>query len=568
MANRSKQPDNQSESSNATILTRGSARLNQKTITNEELEEIQNSTEARFYLEKTQLIVPPGQEPTLGLLTTAIHHVLNYKLPKPATNALRAIALLMNELEETALHQTVRDSVTTQINEMGTDLKDFVTDATRRIDEHIESKMAEISTATKTLVDSVKETFTALPSAGTNATQVAPQLDYRQALAKPPPHVDPRLAAKEGIKLRQFFLEGATRETRIGKMSAAETKKAVNQAIEKAGGEGLKARSTTRQSKEGLLVEMETDAGAAWMRTDTNARAFCEALGPGIEIKRRPYNVFAYNVSTAIDPDNGEHLKEISEANDIQDGGLIAMRWVKPPNRRDRADQRTAHLILSFSNVDDANRAILTGLTICQRRTRVSKPKKEPVRCMKCHNWNHVAWECTAQNDTCGTCGGNDHWTKDCTNQEKKHCVSCKTDDHASWSRMCPVFLKKCEDMDRRTPENNLPFFPATEAWTWSPTPPPTGYHSRVDLPPPILTRGRNQQERIQASKDMAPNGRPYERKSWNRPQPAQPDRQTPIPPLQPSDEAAPPPSTLPEQTRTDDDTNLQVTNPQNDSHA
>ena len=409
MANRSKHPDNNPENSNATTITRGSARLTQKTITNEELEEIQNSTEARFYLEKTQLIVPPGQEPTIGLLATAIHHVINYKLPKPATNALRAIAFLMNELEETAIHQTVRDSVTTQFNEMGTDLKDFVTDATRRIDEHIESKMAEISTATKTLVDSVKETLMALPPVNTNATQAPPQLDYRQALAKPPPHVDPRLAAKEGIKLRQFLLEGVTRESRIGKMSAAETKKAVNQAIEKAGGESIKARSTMRQNKEGLLVEMETDAGAAWMRTDTNARAFCEALGPGIGIKQRPYHVFAYNVSTSIDPDNGEHLKEISEANDIQDGGLVAMRWVKPLNRRDRADQRTAHLILSFSNVDDANRAIVTGLNICHRRIRMSKPKKEPVRCMKCHNWNHVAWECTAQNDTCGTCGGNDH---------------------------------------------------------------------------------------------------------------------------------------------------------------
>ena len=339
MANRSKHPDNNPGNSNATTITRGSARLTQKTITNEELEEIQNSTEARFYLEKTQLIVPPGQEPTIGLLATAIHHVINYKLPKPATNALRAIAFLMNELEETAIHQTVRDSVTTQFNEMDTDLKDFVTDATRRIDEHIESKMAEISMATKTLVDSVKETLMALPPVNTNVTQAPPQLDYRQALAKPPPHVDPRLAAKEGIKLCQFLLEGVTRESRIGKMSVAETKKAVNQAIEKAGGESIKARSTMRQNKEGLLVEMETDAGAAWMRTDMNTRAFCEALGPGIGIKQCPYHVSAYNVSTSIDPDNGEHLKEISEANDIQDGGLVAMRWVKPLNRRDRADQ-------------------------------------------------------------------------------------------------------------------------------------------------------------------------------------------------------------------------------------
>ena len=156
MANHSKQQDNNPEISNVMTVTRGSAQLTQKTVTNKELEQIQNSTEAHFYLEKTQLIVPPGQEPMIGLLATAIHHVINYKLPKPATNALRAITFLMNELEETAIHQTVWDLVMTQFNEMGTDLKDFVTDAMRWIDKHIESKMLEISMATKTLVDSVK----------------------------------------------------------------------------------------------------------------------------------------------------------------------------------------------------------------------------------------------------------------------------------------------------------------------------------------------------------------------------------------------------------------------------
>ena len=145
--------------------------------------------------------------------------------------------------------------------------------------------MLEISTATKTLVDLVKETLMTLPPANTHATQGPSQLDYWQALTKPPPHVDPKLAAKEGIKLHQFLLEGVTRELRIRKMLAAKTKKVVNQAIEKAGGERLKARSTMRQNKEGLLIEMEMDAGVAWMRTNMNAKAFCEALGPGIGIK-------------------------------------------------------------------------------------------------------------------------------------------------------------------------------------------------------------------------------------------------------------------------------------------
>ena len=97
-----------------------------------------------------------------------------------------------------------------------------------------------------------------------------------------------------------------------------------------------------------------------------NACLLCNALSPGLNIKQRKFNVFVYNASTALDPENADHLKEIAETNNIQNDTLVAMCWVKPMNHRDRADQRTAHLILTFSNADDANRAILSGLTICQ----------------------------------------------------------------------------------------------------------------------------------------------------------------------------------------------------------
>ena len=48
-------------------------------------------------------------------------------------------------------------------------------------------------------------------------------------------------------------------------------------------------------------------------------------------------------------------------------------------------------------------------------------------------------------------CRGNDHWTKDCTNREMRHCVSCNTNDHVSWSRSCPIFLMKWTDVPQRT---------------------------------------------------------------------------------------------------------------------
>ena len=209
----------------------------------------------------------------------------------------------------------------------------------------------------------------------------------------PPPHADPRLVAKEGIRIQQFMVKGITRDSRVGNMSIAEVKKAANKALENVGSSRHKVRLVTRQGKKGLLVEIESDNGAAWLKDNKNAKSFCESLSPGLAIKHRLYSVLTFNASTALDPDNADHIKEIMETNDIMENGIASMRWVKPAGCHDRADQHSTHLILVFTNINDANRAILSGLHICQQWLRVVKPKKEPLHCMKCHQWNHVAWE-------------------------------------------------------------------------------------------------------------------------------------------------------------------------------
>ncbi|KAF8964627.1 hypothetical protein BDZ97DRAFT_1626166, partial [Flammula alnicola] len=435
-------------------------------------EEIQDATEARRCLEKLELIVPPGLDMTHDLLSTALHHILAIKaVPKQAKNAIRAVVFLLEEMEENTLHETVRDSVTSQLNDMCTDLRDFVADTTKRIDDHLAEKMLELTEATKTLVASAMATPASTAASGGPMASNTYALNYKQALMYPPPNIDPRIAAKEGIHLCQFMLEGITRESKIGKMNAVEAKKAVNEALVAARAGDHKARSALRQNKAGLLVEIESDSGTAWLMDPANAKAFSVELGAGLSFKKRPYNVIMFNVPTGIDPTNPEHRKEICETNDIDEDSISAICWVKPTDRRDKEYQSTAHMIITFTDVNVANRSIIAGLIICHRKVWVAKCKKELVRCMKCHGWNHVAWECVAQTDTCGTCAGKEHWMKDCPDKKNKNkwrCVSCNTGGHASWSRECPVFKQKCEELDKRTPENHLPFFPAAEPWTWS----------------------------------------------------------------------------------------------------
>ncbi|KAF8955964.1 hypothetical protein BDZ97DRAFT_1926033 [Flammula alnicola] len=529
-------PDRASNTSNTTTAARTSSRLQnnplQLSVINEELEEIQDTPEARRCLEKLELIVPPGQTMTHDLLSTALHHISAVKgVPKQAKNAIRSVAFLLEEMEVNTLHETVRDSVTSQLNDMCADLRDFITDTTKRIDNHLSDKMKELTEATKTLLDTATATLTNTASSGGTMAPDVHTLNYKQALMHPPPNIDPCIVVKEGIRLRQFMLEGVTRESKIGKMNAMEAKKTVNEALATAGAGGHKARSALRQNKAGLLH-------GTWA---------------GLSFKKRPYNVIVFNVPTGIDPSNPDHLKEICETNDIDEDSISAIRWVKPTDRQDKESQSTAHMIITFTDVNVANRSIIAGLIICHRKVWVAKCKKEPVRCMKCHGWNHVAWECVANTDTCGTCAGKGHWTKDCPDKKNKNkwcCVSCNTGGHASWSRECPVFLWKCEELDKRTPENHLPFFPATEPWTWSLNPSPPipqyGQGQGFDAQP----RGKNQRDRNQMRQEKAPSGRRYERQTWDRPAPVAsqahtdkpnfPDPSSPIPPELTNNETEP----------------------------
>ena len=80
------------------------------------------------------------------------------------------------------------------------------------------------------------------------------------------------------------------------------------------------------------------------------------------------------NLDTSCEKDK----REIEETNNIPEGGLMKIRWIKPPARW-RMDQRYAHVIATFSDLDAANRALVNGLTICNKRVSIAKSKKELI---------------------------------------------------------------------------------------------------------------------------------------------------------------------------------------------
>jgi hypothetical protein len=176
------------------------------------------------------------------------------------------------------------------------------------------------------------------------------------------------------------------------------------------------------------------------------------ALGDGAigaSIKKRNHPMIAYYVPLSLNTDNLAYLAEILKANNIQEGDITKIRWAKLLARR-APNQICGHLIINFSGLDAANRAKTKGLLICNKRVLVSKYKKESIRCLKCHGWNHIATECTQALHRCGTCSVRGHHTNSCSNTNT-YCVNCEKDDHTSWSRECPTLVKKCQEFDINT---------------------------------------------------------------------------------------------------------------------
>ena len=168
------------------------------------------------------------------------------------------------------------------------------------------------------------------------------------------------------------------------------------------------------------------------------------------------------------------YLRELEDVNGIEKNSLSKVRWIKPVARR-TPQQTCGHAILSFSSPQAVNEVLANGIFVCQKKVYAEKCKKEPLRCLKCHRWGHMVCDCSAPTDTCGTCV-QCHHTDTCMNTVRPHCVSCGIAGHASWDRTCPIFLKKCGELNDWLEDNSLPYFPTSEEWTQVSEPPKVVY--------------------------------------------------------------------------------------------
>ncbi|EDR12593.1 uncharacterized protein LACBIDRAFT_323169 [Laccaria bicolor S238N-H82] len=364
------------------VQERGKTRATGSVETDEYEHEIGDSDKGRSFLEGRLLMVPAGALLTLGALATTLFQIAAMPgVALPVVNAVCTVAFLLRDVELEVVAEDIRDIAIAQYNELTNDLKDFTEGLRVKVMEELEKKTEVLKEKTVELAEVVEK--------------VAQQ-----------GHVD-----KDGLWSPNGCqsLSSCKGEHQAMTISNRPTQGIKPQQLRQSGSGGL----ALKLQNGGILVEMVTDDGAAWLASKANAEAFLQELGEKeASFKTRSFNVIAYYVPLNLDDNSEKDRGEIEEMNNIPKGTLTKLRWIKPPARR-RPDQCFAHVIATFSDAESANRAIVNGLSICHKRVSVVKCKKEPIRCLKCQGWDHVALECVIAKEVnvCGTCGG-DHWTR------------------------------------------------------------------------------------------------------------------------------------------------------------
>lgn len=369
------------------------------------------------------------------------------------------------------LHADVQYDLDNKLDDLGTRLE-------KKIAEQgdIAKRAETLEEATKALSDLIKnmgEKITKVTDSTAQLTSTANT--YRDALlGNPtprnaqtgPPNSDPAISAAVDRKERQVMLQLS--EAQIATLSQHDlmekAKNALKHVEDPPPPPDITITKLVKLRKGSLILQFKTKKAVEWIQNLEAEFAFSTHFLEGAIIKPRQYTLLVPRAPTMLEPGNNTHLREIEEANGIAPRTIVKARWIKPERRR-KLEQRVAHATFILNDPKAANNCIKEGLFICGMRVYPARLKQEPTQCMKCRHWGHFANDCLEDKDTCGTCGG-EHRSSDCTEPDKRHCVSCKANTHASWDRNCPEFIRKCSWYDQKHPDNLLKYFPTDEKWS------------------------------------------------------------------------------------------------------
>ena len=440
---------------------------------------VKNAESARQYLFGKGWLIA-GESVALDILArTLFALVVGGKLDQTTSATVSSVAFLITESYENSIKKDLAEKLTHQLKET---LDTLATDICNKIDQQTSSLRAAAQSHS-TLTDNLKQTQEKLDEVSQKmATNVK---SYSQVVSSTPATSSPPLATpvslsqvqirnREEIKKRQVLIDfGSTQDLQLDVMDETVLARKANDAVKTTWAatsepkpEIPKIKAAILMRNGGLLLELDSPESANWLLDDSNRTRFLDNIGSGACIKDRSYQVIVQFAPVQFQPEDKENIRTFETTNGLPANSVLKAEWIKPVKDR-KPNQNVATLRVYHKDASSANHVLSKGAVIMGKKTVPKKPKKEPIRCLKCQHFGHERRVCPSDILTCGRCSG-PHETNSCRVPPRSiECANCRG-PHPSYDRDCSKFREKCERLDARCPENNLAFYPTDDSWSWA----------------------------------------------------------------------------------------------------
>jgi hypothetical protein len=451
------------------------------------LEPIKDRDTAECHLRKLQWVTK-DESLDIDMLVHCLLGIAATTKEKSQKNNIQAIAIILDELrmdeQENGLRTMVKEQIQEEMASICQELKEAQDGIVETLEQH-SRHLGNIQNLSELACQAAQ-----IPAASEVLTQLADikvaVSNYRDAVVVgktlppaqlPLPQNPAEARAQAHYENRQYQTLVDVKEVKERMVLLKSSTQSLHKTFDDAlcathndPPENFRSKVITRLKNGGIVIEWSTKDVVTWLKDPTRREAFQTAVALTAVIKDRGSVIIAEKVLLHFEPNNDAALREVEECSGLQPGNIRKAAWCKRTENRS-PHQRTAFVRLVLASKEAANHALAHKLVICSQRVPMFREKRNTDRCFKCQLYHHFALQCKSTNDTCANCGGA-HCRTDCQEKNKVHCVACKANDHPSWSRNCPTFIRKCNELDECHPENAPPFFSTDQAWTRTSPPP------------------------------------------------------------------------------------------------
>lgn len=136
--------------------------------------------------------------------------------------------------------------------------------------------------------------------------------------------------------------------------------------------------SARKAKTNAITYELNDSSAVKWLSLNQHRETFLQGFGGSMDMRPKTFQVIAEFTPVSFDPSDTSEIRRVEIENDLPQNVITRASWIKPIQRR-RPGQRTAHIILNFSDPGAANTAIRHGIVILGNRTQVRKKPIEPM---------------------------------------------------------------------------------------------------------------------------------------------------------------------------------------------